>query len=145
MVRRGLLHSSDHLINLDRVEEIETPQILDAWEKTLDIIEALNAEKIIPGHLEVGWEPKADEDMAHMRKYLQLVSEKVIHAKTKPQIKDLYETFKAAFPLADKNLEFFLGHMSNRFGEGGQAWEENRLHNIGERSKEQLEGYLFRL
>jgi len=24
------------------------------------------------------------------------------------------------------NLDFFLGHLSNRFGKGGQVWEENR-------------------
>jgi hypothetical protein len=34
-----------------RVEEVETPRHLDAWVKTLDLIEALKAELIIPGHL----------------------------------------------------------------------------------------------
>lgn len=44
---------------------------------------------------------------------------------------------------ADKNLDFFLGHLSNQFGEGGQLWEENRLHDVGARTKEQLEAYYF--
>lgn len=127
------------------MEEIETRQILEAWEKTLDVIESLGAVKIIPGHLETGWEPDAKEDLAHMRKYLHLFSEKITHADKKPQVKDLFETFKKAFPLADKNLEFFLGHLSNQFGEGGEIWEENRHHNVGARTKEQLEGYLFKL
>lgn len=33
-----------------RVEEVETPQLLDAWVKTLDLIEALKPEHIIAGH-----------------------------------------------------------------------------------------------
>jgi hypothetical protein len=33
-----------------RVEEVETPQLLDAWVKTLDLIEALKPEQIIAGH-----------------------------------------------------------------------------------------------
>lgn len=32
---------------------------------------------------------------------------------------------------ADRNLDFFLGHLSNNFGEGGEVWEENRHHNVG--------------
>lgn len=31
----------------------------------------------------------------------------------------------------------------NTHGEGGQVWEENRLHNVGDRTKEQLEAYYF--
>jgi hypothetical protein len=56
---------------------------------------------------------------------------------------DIYATFKAAFPKADKNLEFFLGHLSNQFGEGGKIWEENRHHNVGARTKEELQGFLL--
>ncbi|KAK6380786.1 uncharacterized protein PV06_09930 [Exophiala oligosperma] len=125
------------------VEEIETPQILEAWQKTLDVIESLQPVKIIPGHLEAGWELNAKEDMAHMRKYLNLFSEKITHAPRKPQVKDLYTTFKEAFPQADKNLDFFLGHLSNQFGEGGEVWEENRHHNVGARTKTDLLGFLL--
>ncbi|KAK7883379.1 hypothetical protein LTR67_011303 [Exophiala xenobiotica] len=128
-----------------RVEEIETPQILEAWGRTLDVIEALEPVKIIPGHLEAGWALDAKEDMAHMRRYLQLFSEKITHAEKKPQVKDLFVTFKEAFPQADKNLDFFLGHLSNQFGEGGEIWEENRHHQVGARSKEQLQGFLLKL
>ena len=45
--------------------------------------------------------------------------------------------------MLDKNLDFFLGHLSNQFGEGGQVWEENKHHNVGARTKEQLEAYYF--
>ena len=56
---------------------------------------------------------------------------------------DIYTTFKDAFPKADKNLDFFLRHLSNQFGEGGKVWEENRYHNVGARTKQDLEGFLL--
>ena len=124
-------------------EEIETPQILSAWKASLDLIESLNAEKIIPGHLEAGWTLDAKADLAHNRAYLDLFTQKISKAPQKPAVDEIYSTFKDAFPKADKNLEFFLGHLSNQFGEGGKVWEENRHHNVGERTKEQLEGYIL--
>ncbi|EMD00412.1 hypothetical protein BAUCODRAFT_28764 [Baudoinia panamericana UAMH 10762] len=125
------------------VEEVETPQLLHAWHRTLDLIEALKPVKVIPGHIEQGWALDAKEDLAYMRKYLDLFAEKITNAKKKPTVDELYKTFKDAFPQADKNLDFFLGHLSNQFGEGGQVWEENRHHNVGARTKEQLEAYYF--
>ena len=80
------------------MEEVETPQLLDAWVKTLDLIEALNPTQIIPGHLEQGWKLDAKEDLEHNRRYLDLFGEKVTHATTKPQVDELFETFKQAFP-----------------------------------------------
>ncbi|KAK1076834.1 hypothetical protein LTR48_008967, partial [Friedmanniomyces endolithicus] len=109
---------------------------------TLDLIEeGLRPEKVIPGHIEQGWELDAKADLAHARKYLQFFAEKVTYAKKKPGVDELYKTFKDAFPEADKNLDFFLGHLSNQFGEGGKVWEENKHHNVGARTKEQLEAY----
>ncbi|KAK0250729.1 hypothetical protein LTR91_014458 [Friedmanniomyces endolithicus] len=137
------------------VEEVETPQLLDAWFKTLDLIEeGLRPEKVISGHVEQGWELDAKADLAHARKYLQFFAEKVTYAKKKPGVDELYKTFKDAFPQAGKslimyderyhkNLDFFLGHLSNQFGEGGKVWEENKHHNVGARTKEQLEAYYF--
>lgn len=58
-------------------------------------------------------------------------------------MKEIYETFKDAFPEADKNLDFFLGHLSNQFGEGGEVWEENRHHEVGKRTREGLEGFVL--
>ena len=87
------------------VEEVETPQLLDAWFKTLDLIEhGLRPEKVIPGHLENGWQPDAAADLAHMRKYLQFFAEKVTYAKQKPSVDELYKTFKDAFPQAGECL-----------------------------------------
>ena len=80
-----------------RVEEIETPQIYDAWVKTLDLIEALKPSKIIPGHIEEGWELDPKADLEHSRKYIDLFAEKVTYAKKKPEVDELYETFKNAF------------------------------------------------
>ena len=77
---------------------LETPQLLDAWVKTLDLIEALNPAQIITGHLEQGWKLDAKEDLEHNRKYLQLFDQKVTRATSKPQVDDLFETFKQAFP-----------------------------------------------
>jgi len=87
------------------VEEVETPQLLDAWFKTLDLIEeGLRPEKVIPGHIEQGWELDAKADLAHARKYLQFFAEKVTYAKKKPGVDELYKTFKDAFPQAGKSL-----------------------------------------
>jgi len=58
-------------------------------------------------------------------------------------VKELYDTFKDEFPQADKNLEFFLGHLSNQFGEGGQIWEENKHHNVSARTASDLEGFVI--
>jgi glyoxylase-like metal-dependent hydrolase (beta-lactamase superfamily II) len=125
------------------VEEIETADILHAWYLTLDLIEALQPTKIIAGHIEEEWELDAKEDMAYMLKYLDLFGEKITNAPKKASVEELYETFKNAFPQCEKNLDFFLGHLSNQFGEGGKVWEENRYHDVGGRKREQLEGFLF--
>ena len=83
-----------------RVEEIETPQILDAWNKTLSLIEALKPVKVVTGHIEAGWELDAQADLAHNRKYLDLFAEKITNAKSKPGVDELYQVFKDAFPQA---------------------------------------------
>ncbi|KAJ5153645.1 uncharacterized protein N7500_009084 [Penicillium coprophilum] len=125
------------------VEEIETPALLQAWTKTVDLISALEPVKLIPGHMESGWPLDTKADIFHTRKYLDLLGEKVIYASTKPQVRELYDNFQNAFPQCKKNLEFFLGHLSNQFGEGGQPWEENRHHAADKRTVEGLNGYLF--
>jgi hypothetical protein len=81
--------------------------------------------------------------MAYMRKYLDLFSSKITNAKTKPTVDELYQTFQTAFPQCEKNLDFFLGHLSNQFGEGGKVWEENKHHDVGSRTRGQLEGWCF--
>ncbi|PWY95111.1 metallo-beta-lactamase domain protein, partial [Aspergillus sclerotioniger CBS 115572] len=123
------------------VEETESPKLLDAWLKTLDMIEQLHPVKIIPGHMEAGWELDAEADLAHTRRYLRLFGEKVTYASEKMGVKELYEVFREAFPQCRENLDFFLGHMANRFGKGGTVWEENRHQEIGEKSLEELSGY----
>lgn len=74
---------------------------------------------------------------------LKLFDEKISKAAKKPQVGEIYDTFKNAFPKADKNLDFFLGKLSNQFGEGGEVWEENRHHDVGSRTKEELEGFVI--
>jgi glyoxylase-like metal-dependent hydrolase (beta-lactamase superfamily II) len=125
------------------VEEIETPDILHAWKLTLQLIEALDPVKVIAGHIEAGADFDKEKDLEHMRKYLGVFEEKITNAKEKPQVQDLFDTFKAAFPHCTKNLDFFLGHLSNQFGEGGQKWEENRHHQVENRAKDSLEGFLL--
>lgn len=85
-------------VSYSRVEEIETPAILHAWYLTLDFIEALQPIKIIAGHIESGWELNPQEDLAYMRKYLDLFSSKITNAPKKPTVDELYQTFKTAFP-----------------------------------------------
>ncbi|OJJ82712.1 MBL fold metallo-hydrolase [Aspergillus glaucus CBS 516.65] len=125
------------------VEEVETPALLEAWNKSLDVISSLNPTKVIPGHLEPGWELDAQADLAHTKKYLSVFANKVTYASSKPKVKDLHECFQNEFKQCKENLDFFLGHLSNQFGEGGQVWEENRHHAVDKRSIENLNGFCF--
>lgn len=109
------------------VEEIETTDILHAWNITLLLIESLNPTKIISGHIEQGWDFDAKKDMEHMHKYLDLFEQKITKASKKPTVDELFQTFKNAFPACDKNLDFFLGHLSNNFGEGTVARSGKRI------------------
>jgi hypothetical protein len=127
-----------------RVEEVETPALLEAWNKTLELIGALEPTKLIPGHMESGWELNAKEDLAHTKKYLDLFSKKITYAPKKASVQELFDFFKNEFPQCKENLDFFLGHLSNQYGEGGQVWEENRHHNVGARTIEGLNGYYFK-
>ncbi|KAL4982643.1 beta-lactamase-like protein [Aspergillus falconensis] len=126
------------------VEEVETPALLEAWNKTLRLIAALQPTKLIPGHMEAGWELNAQDDLAHTQRYLDLFREKIAHAPKKASVQELFDFFKAQFPQCTENLEFFLGHLSNQYGEGGQVWEENRHHDVGARTVEGLNGYWFK-
>ena len=107
------------------------------------MVESLAPEKIIVGHLEAGWDLDAKADLEHNRKYLDLFQRKISEANKKPSVKEIYDTFKDEFPKADKNLEFFLGHLSNQFGEDGKIWEENKHHNVGARTAKSLEGFII--
>lgn len=80
--------------------EIETPDFLEAWRNVLRVIEGLEVETIIPGHLESasGLELDAEADMAHNRKYLDLFATKITYAERKHPIDDLYKGFRDAFP-----------------------------------------------
>lgn len=111
------------------------------------MIDHLHPQKIIPGHMEEGWELDVKADLDHTRRYLRLFAEKVTYASgsggSKPSVQELYDTFREAFPECRENLDFFLGHMANRFGQGGKVWEENRHEDVGERTFEDLNGYWF--
>ncbi|KAI8936117.1 hypothetical protein NX059_007616 [Plenodomus lindquistii] len=125
------------------VEEVESAALLDAWESTLNLIESLSPTKVITGHLEKGWELDSSADIAHTRKYLALFRQAVTENPKKLSMAELQSTFTKAFPVADKNIEFFVGQMSNNFGSDGTPWEENRMHKLDERKLEDLEGYRF--
>lgn len=68
-------------------------------------IEALQPRKIIPGHIESGWQIDAQADLMHCRKYLDLFSEKITNALKKPTVEDIFSTFKNAFP---RELTFII-------------------------------------
>ncbi|KAJ5887734.1 hypothetical protein N7495_007775 [Penicillium taxi] len=93
--------------------------------------------------MEVGWELDTQADLEHTKKYLQVFGEKVSYASTKPGVQELFDYFKSEFPQCKENLDFFLGHLSNQFGEGGQVWEENKHHAVDKRTLQGLNGYLF--
>lgn len=111
------------------------------------MIDHLHPEKVIPGHMEEGWELDVQADLDHTRRYLRLFAEKVTDSAsrtsstTKPSVQELYDTFREAFPQCRENLDFFLGYMANRFGEGGKVWVENRHQDVAERTFEELNGY----
>ncbi|KAL4927997.1 MBL fold metallo-hydrolase [Aspergillus undulatus] len=126
------------------VEEVETPALLEAWNKTLSLIAALQPSKLIPGHMETGWDLNAKEDLAHTQRYLDLFRDKITYAPKKATVQELFDFFKNEFPQCKENLDFFLGHLSNQYGEGGTVWEENRHHNVGARTVEGLNGYWFK-
>lgn len=86
------------------VEEIETPDVLHAWQLTLLLIRSLKPERIIAGHIEQGWEFDAEKDMVHMDAYLTLFESKITNARTKPGVDELFQLFKNAFPQCEKNL-----------------------------------------
>jgi len=125
------------------VQEIETKEILSAWESTLDLIESLKPETIIPGHSAEDSTLDAKADMEYCRKYLKLFSDKITHAEKQPEVKEIYDTFKDAFPQCKENHDFFLGMLSNQHGAGGKKWEENMHHNIEARKTNSLEGYII--
>ncbi|KAK7514065.1 hypothetical protein IWZ03DRAFT_383740 [Phyllosticta citriasiana] len=110
---------------------------------TLDTIEALNPVTIVPGYLGEGWKMDAKADLAHMRNYLKLFREKIANAPKKMSVDEVYRTFKDAFLQADKNLDFFLGHLLSQFGEGGQVWEANRYHRVELKERKELQGYIL--
>ncbi|GAA6001937.1 MBL fold metallo-hydrolase [Rhodotorula paludigena] len=125
--------------------EIETPDFLEAWRNVLSVIEGLEVERIIPGHLESasGLELDAEADMAHNRKYLDMFATKITYAEKKSTIPDLRQAFAEAFPQCKANHDFFLGMLSKTFGEGGEPWAENAHHNIAARKTEDLEQYVI--
>ncbi|TNY20646.1 beta-lactamase [Rhodotorula diobovata] len=124
--------------------EIETPDFLEAWRNVLRVIEGLEVETIIPGHLESasGLELDAEADMAHNRKYLDLFATKITYAERKHPIDDLYKGFRDAFPDCKANHDFFLGMLSKTYGEGGEPWKENAHHNISDRKTKDLEEFV---
>lgn len=109
----------------------------------MDAIAALRPSKVIPGHMEPGWHLDAEKDLAHTKRYLSVFAEKVTYAPAKPSVQELYGFFQKEFEQCKENLGFFLGHLSNQFGEGGQKWEENRHHAVDKRTAEGLNGYWF--
>lgn len=121
---------------------INSSIILPDTFQVINLIDSLSPSKIIVGHLDAGWELDAQADLEHNRKYLALFRAKIAEAQKKPAVQEIYDTFKDAFPTADKNLDFFLGHLSNQFGEGGKIWEENRHQYVAARTAESLEGFI---
>src|SRR5690606_29650747 len=93
-----LVESDAHgILDTSRVNEVETPEILHAWQRTLDLIESLNPQTIIPGHIDRGWALDAAADLEHTRSYLRLFSEKVTYSPTKLTVDELYDIFVRAF------------------------------------------------
>ncbi|KAK2783409.1 hypothetical protein FQN52_009667 [Onygenales sp. PD_12] len=126
------------------VNEIETPEILRAWQRTLDLIESLNPETIIPGHIDRGWALDVVADLGHTRSYLKLFGQKVTYAETQSSVDELYETFMKALLQTAKHTDYLVYHgLANQFGKGGKIWEENKQHNVAGRSQEEIEEYIL--
>ncbi|KAJ9602508.1 hypothetical protein H2200_013051 [Cladophialophora chaetospira] len=132
---------SDHVW----VGDIETLDILSAWNATLRLIEGLQPDLIIPGHLGEGWVPDAKEDLRHMHQYLDRFESKLAPTLTTGSktysVNEIFQDFKDAFPHCTKHHEFILCNTANQFGSDGQIWEENKHHNVAQRTKDTLEGW----
>ncbi|GAA5913753.1 hypothetical protein JCM6882_002333 [Rhodosporidiobolus microsporus] len=123
--------------------EIDTPEILSAWQNILDLIEGLDVDLIIPGHAESDEFLDKAADLEYNRKYLELFATKITYAEKKPQVEEIVDTFKSAFPECKHNHGFFLGKLGDCYGEGGPGWPENALHQIGEYTTGDLEGFVM--
>lgn len=130
--------------------EIETPAFLEAWRNIVDLIEGLDVERIIPGHLEsaAGLDLDASADLEHNRKYLDLFATKITYAEKKPKPAEIEEAFKQAFAQCSvscgsprvlrtlaltallraqtSNDGFFLGFLGKCHGEGGEGARATR-------------------
>lgn len=70
-------------------EEIETPQILEAWRNVLDLIEGLEPVKIIPGHKSSHDQLDKTRDLQYNRDYLKLFADKITYAAQTPEVKEV--------------------------------------------------------
>ncbi|GAA5841622.1 hypothetical protein JCM11251_004234 [Rhodosporidiobolus azoricus] len=123
--------------------EIDTPEILSAWQNILDLIEGLDVDLIVPGHAETEDFLDKEADLAYNRKYLELFATKITYAEKKPQIQEIVDTFKSSFPGPKNNLDFFLGKLGDCYGEGGPGWPENALHHVEDYTTGDLEGFVM--
>ena len=88
-------------------EEIETPQILRAWRKVLELITSLKPELVVVGHMEQGVELDIKADMKHNWDYLQFFEDLGL-TKPKDQIQlkpdEIVSKFQARFPDCKENI-----------------------------------------
>ena len=86
--------------------------------------------KLIPGHIEAGWELDGEADLAHTRDYLSLFTEKVTCAPGKLRVHKLIEYLQNAFHGEESLLDTFFNHLPNQFGEDGQVRESGSRSRI---------------
>lgn len=129
------------------VEEIDSSTSLAGWRLTLDLIDSLDPVTIVAGHVDKGMQFDAQRDMEHMYRYLDLFEDKIIlpaeEGKPPLSAQELFSTFKEAFPACQKNLNFTLGRMADKFGAERQSLQYNPSRHATRKSKQDLEGFVL--
>jgi glyoxylase-like metal-dependent hydrolase (beta-lactamase superfamily II) len=59
-------------------EELENNSVLSAWRNLLDVIEGLDVDHVIPGHMDFDYPLDREKDLAHNKRYLKLFAEKIV-------------------------------------------------------------------
>jgi hypothetical protein len=72
---------------------------------------------------------------------LQLFKETITENLNKLIMAKIQARFTEAFLKAEKNIEFFIGQISNNFASDDKPWQQNRMHELDKRIAEILEGY----
>jgi hypothetical protein len=148
---------NSQLTNFHRCEEVESSRNHAAWLNVLTLIENLKPKKLILGHIAQGLPVDIDADLSHTREYLEFYKETIMDRPSKMTRAEIIKTFQDRYhPRCEHNNSgFLLNGMANRDGsdagpgqmtgtglEHMELMEHQRYHKAGEKTTEELEGWI---